>query len=280
MAGALCCSAVMLIRRILASVLAFSALLPMGLDALRHQSLSGGPPLLIGLLLVGGTVFAAGAVHARSFQLVLVGRALLWCYLVWVAFVSVISEGPIEIEIAWWGIATGLALLALRHDRVDSPSGQFAPRAFHGTLVAVLTMAIADAFALGFWSVVAVYEEDFVAGGALVVASLVMTVAVLGLLRLRTWAYLLNIGANTVIALGAWWVPGLPDEIALCLTLTAVGQLIAGAPVLIAAARGGVRRETGDSFNRNHVVSLLLVGSLIAIIFVDLLFAPHVGCMH
>ncbi len=221
------------LRRIAASVVIFLAPALAVLEWLRSGTET--PFVLVCVTLA--LPLCALLLHLRRLEPQLLVRAILWSNLVWLTMLCLIRAPPdaISTEILGWASGVGLGLLFLGADGLHAPShrGGFAPVALRGTLVAIMVLALADMFGLGFWSGVMLEERDLrIAVVFLSLSAAVMGIATYGVYRLQTWGFLLNIAANIAIAAGAWLVPEMPNEFAACLTATAVAQLLAGLPLL------------------------------------------------
>jgi hypothetical protein len=204
------------------------------------------------LAFLGAPLLAAGALWIPRLEAQLLTRAILWGYLFWATFGSMLIPGT-DGEDAQVLLALGLgaagALALLPRAGLEAPSlgGRFVPVAFRSVILLVLVLALTDALML--FGTGMLYAEVrshgvelpvagfFLAGGAL------MGVAVLGLLRLQGWAFLLNVVGNLAIASTAWLLVALgfdmPEPLAMGLSLTALLQLLAGLPLALRIARPG-----------------------------------------
>lgn len=207
--------------------------------------------------LVQFAVLAAGPVAGllflvRDFRAAVLARGILWCGLTWLTLIS-LFERP-EPSLVAYGLFAGMALLMAGSLDLDSARGshRFNPVALRGTLLAIIMMSVSDMLALLFLTLITLEARDaptlfFFAGAA------TMAAAVWGLLRLRGWAFALNVAANLVIA-GAAWVyaswGNFPEPLAYCFTATAAGQLLAGAPLAWRVLRGNATSAPGLGSSR------------------------------
>ena len=259
------------VRRTAASLLIAGAPVPAVLDWWNAPSTSN-PPLAVWISTALLPVIA-GLVHVRRLELQVLARAVLWSNLVWFALMCVVAGRPGAASniIMWWSAGIGTALLVLGRVGLDAPSHReaFAPVALRGTLVAILVLALADTLALTFWSTLAIEERAADIPVVFVgTAGALMLVAVYGLYRLRTWGFVLNVGANIAIAAGAWLVPDMPEPLLYGLTATAVGQLIAGLPLLRGMMSHGAEPTT--DVGRTSQAGAVLVLATMLVIFVRL----------
>ena len=256
------------IRRVLASLTIVIGLVPaLSLFYARSSSV----PLSI-LAATTLTILVAVLLHVRTLEVQLFARSVLWCSLVWFTLVCLLAPLLSATErpaVAGWGLGTGLGLLLLDRDGLNltGASGRFTPVALRGTLLAVLIMAMSDTLALGFWSFDIFAHSDVVSASMVFfcVSTVAMLVALIGLYQLRTWGFVVNVLANIGIATGAWLMPDL-GTLATALTVTAVGQLLVGLPLLFGLATG---RAPADSDGRlNMVLSRIVIICLLAVILV------------
>ena len=163
-------------------------------------------------------------------------------------------------------IACAVPLLVLGQRGLDAaPSDPFQPMRFRGHLLLSLVMAFADAQTLLFSAVMQLrvgmmgwnlLGTIFYAGPAML-AALVMALAVWGLYRLRTWALLLNLVGNFVIAyLAMEGTLNVAPPIAIALFGTAACQALLPVPIL-AIAIGD--RKAGRPWLLGHAPKLLPV---------------------
>ncbi|MEO1234955.1 MAG: hypothetical protein AAFZ18_39300 [Myxococcota bacterium] len=153
-----------------------------------------------------------------------------------------------------YGLLFGMALLMAGSLDLEGsrPGDAFAPVALRGTLLGILVMSVSDMLALGFIGTVTWNVREaptlFFLGGAATMAGVVW-----GLVRLRGWAFVLNVLANLGIAVGAWLYASygsFPEPLAWCLTATALGQLGMGAPLAWRMWRGDARTAPGLGSSR------------------------------
>jgi hypothetical protein len=221
-----------LLRRLLASAGALVA-------AVLLRSFDDDLPVMLWLpagLLAGAAIL----IHHRYLGSQLLARAALWSNLLLGCLIAVMTRGDGDWMLgAGLAVATGGALLCLggRGLGADVRAGRFVPLAHRTLLTATLILALADAQGLLFWGGLEVEfgepsARPFVCGA-------LMLVAVIGLYRLRTWGFLLNLVANLAIAAMAL-AGALPLEgpVPALLAATAILQLLIAAPVLRSLAVG------------------------------------------
>ncbi|MFK7991222.1 MAG: hypothetical protein AB8I08_34720 [Sandaracinaceae bacterium] len=172
-------------------------------------------------------------------------RAILWGYLFW-AFLGSLLVRSVEPERLLLSVGLGAAgaLAMLPRDGLTHPPirGEFAPVAFRGVLVVIMVMALTDALVLG--ASLLMYSTNAGMPKAsmmtfLGVGSAAMFIAVGGLLRMKSWAFALNLVANLGVATLAWCVDEMPAAMAAGLTATAVLQLLVAAPLARRIAKPG-----------------------------------------
>lgn len=211
------------------------------------------------------------ALQLASFKAQLLARAVLWMNLL---FGTLWSFASFKLEWMSLGLVlsagTALLLLGSRglEEGVQNKPSAFAPVALRGVLVSIVIMALADAMSLLFWAGVVVEMGDHHARHwpALIFFALAgptMLVAVIGLLRLRTWGFLLNLVANVAIA-ATVWLFDMPKELRILLTATAVVQVLVGLPVVRAMIRGDATptpmRGRAFALAGSGVVVLIMAG--------------------
>ena len=149
-------------------------------------------------------------------------------------------------------LACGVAILivgrrGLDHSVEDAAADRFRPVAFRGLLTVALVMAFADAQTLAFSGILQLgvgskgwtWLTALGSAGPTFACAAVMGIAVWGLLRLRTWALLLNLAANFAIAgLALHGLLGLAAPVAATLAGTALVQAFLPVPILARAAGG------------------------------------------
>lgn len=223
------------LRRLFAATLLLAAPAP----ALYYMFTDFGPVPIVAWIAIVAVPVSAALVFVPRLEPQILARAVMWGMLVFGTLLSVVADTPrLEANLISMGLVfgSGLALLTLGAAGLDAPPARraFVPVAFRGVLVAILVMALADTATLLFWGGLvledgpdrpALFAFLFGAGG-------LMLVAVMGLYGLRVWGFALNVLANLAIASGAWFIPRLPNEIAACLTATAIAQLVVGMPLM------------------------------------------------
>lgn len=161
-------------------------------------------------------------------------------------------------------IACAVPLLVLGQRGLDAePKDPFQPARFRGQLLLSLVMAFADAQTLLFSAVMQLrvgmmgwnLVGTIIYAGPAMLAALVMALAVWGLYRLRTWALLLNLVGNFVIAyLAMEGTLNVAPPIAIALFGTAACQALLPVPIL-AIALGD--RKAGRPWLLGHAPKLL-----------------------
>lgn len=222
-------------RRLLASALVILAGAPAGYLAVTENS----HVPTVAWLGLGVLPLAGLLVFVRRLEPQILVRAVMWGLLVLGTLLSCIADSSrLDAHLVSGGmaLASGLGLLVLGGLGLDAPPARraFVPVAFRGVLVAILVMAVADTATLLFWGGLVAESShlDGLLAAFLFGSGGLMLVAVSGLYGLRVWGFALNVVANVVVATGAWIVPELPNEIAACLTATAVGQIVVGLPLM------------------------------------------------
>ncbi|HJL19510.1 MAG TPA: hypothetical protein RMH99_27860 [Sandaracinaceae bacterium LLY-WYZ-13_1] len=220
-------------------------------------------------VLLGAPFLAAGLLWVRRLEAQLLGRAILWGYLFWATFGSLVMDGDPDTSriLLTVGLCAAGALVMLPEGGLEQPavSGAFAPVAFRSVIVVVLILATTDAMVLG-TNLLAVSENGrhvepvvsafFAAGSAL------MAVSIVGLLRMRTWGFLLNLLANVGVASFAWAIADVPWQLALGLTSTAGLQILLGLPLARRLARPGA----GDPSPWYRRLAPFAIGALVLVL--------------
>ena len=245
------------LRLAAASVFSSSAVLFAGIDS---------PPTdLVASVLLVAPFAAAILLWAPRLEAQLTTRAILWGYLFWAGFGSVLidsSNASGDRLLLSVGLCTAAALLCLPADGLKQPpiSARFAPVAFRGIIVLIITLALTDAMVLG-TSFLGFWDNHY--SGALLLAflgtaSAVMLLAVVGLLRMRAWGFALNLIANLCVATLAWCIETMPWELALGLSTTAGLQLMIAAPLARRIASPGA----GDPSERLTKLAPLAIAAM------------------
>lgn len=212
-------------------------------------------------------VVSAALVHRPHLGAQMLARAVWWGSLVIGSLIAMSSSA----SEAWYGsalaISMGLALVVLGRQGLegDAEPGAFAPKAFRGSLILAMVMAMADTQSLLLFGGL-MLEADGEISLALG-CGVVMVIALVGLYRLKTWGLLLNLAANIAIAaLGIAGVLDLPDPVVFALVITAVVQAVLPLPLLRAAAFGRDVTPSGSTLHRGG----LLVSSFIVVVLMGL----------
>lgn len=209
----------------------------------------GTPPAVI-FLLAAALALSGVASRLRWFPAQLAGRAVLWQG--WVLGALILIHGLTRM--GWYdrrGMVAGAILLtgataalgALWRSGLDTPGGRFAPAAFRMSLIVSLVAALADTQALLLYSGVLLESPRALSHTLSTIAPLLlsagaMSLAIVGVYRLRVWGVALNILTNIVVATCA--ITGLfdlPKILAVGFVATAVLQLLIPVPMLRAMAR-------------------------------------------
>ncbi len=214
----------------------------------------------------------------RPLGVQVLARAILWSNAILGTLLCLVVRSAETVVIPAFVLllASGLSLIVAgsRPLAEAQTESTFAPKAFRGTLLAIMVMALSDTCTLLFWGGVATEFEGSFSGGLLLGAGVVMAVAVLGLARLKAWGFALNLLANLTIAIGIWFVPSVPDPVRWCLVATAVGQMGVGAPILRALIRG---REP-EAPMKTSILSLmtaLIVSALVLASVIAMMIGPE-----
>lgn len=202
---------------------------------------------------------AALAIHARALGAQLLCRATWWGGLVLGVLVSL--AGALDEQPAARILASlcGLALLAasdLGLAREDT-GGAFDPRAYRGTILIALVLALADIQTLSLFGAIAA-EIEIGAPWRPIACAAVMIVGLVGLVRLKTWGLVVNVAANVMIA--ALAVSGaleLAEPVVVALTSTAVAQLVLPLPMIAGLVRGA--RPTAAHPRAARVATTMIV---------------------
>lgn len=196
----------------------------------------GAPGVLaLPALLLAGCSLLLFRPHLPSQLLV---RAALWSNLLLGTLIAISSHGDENLLSAMMAFSAATGLLALGRHGLDAEHEGFAPVAFRGSLVLALVMALADAQSLALFGGLRL-EHEFADAAPLLGCAALMLVALVGLFYLRTWAVVLNIFANLMIAgLACTGQLELPNPIILGLCSTAIVQLVLPIPMISSMVRG------------------------------------------
>lgn len=186
-----------------------------------------------GVAALGGALAALGRPWAA-----LAGRGLLWTSLAFATLFTSFGDASWTLTAA--ALALCGALAALGRHGLDDPGAAFQPSHHRGPLTLALVLGFADVATLTWWTAIAASDGSapalrcavgFGAIAALIAASLV------GLYRLRTWGFLLNLTVNLAVV-GLMAVDAFRLSIGrLVFVVPAVAQLALATPVLIAIVR-------------------------------------------
>lgn len=204
------------------------------------------PDAAVGWVMLGGPLLAAALVWVPRLEAQIFSRAILWGYLFWSSFGSlIIDDADPNRLLLVVGLGSAGALLLLPKEGLEQRpvSSRFAPVAFRGVLVLMVILALADGLVLGttFLGFSSEWSPDYGLLAFLGTGSALMMLAVVGLLRMRGWGFALNLGTNVVVATGAWLLDGMPWELALGVTSTAVLQILIALPLARRIAKPGAQ---------------------------------------
>ncbi len=247
-------------------------------------------------------VWASLTLETRSLARQMLVRAIAWSSLVIGVMVAAVGLP----EFSWCGppiaVGSGAALLSMGGRGLGITSTVFRPIAFRAQLLVALVLAMADAQTLVFSGLVEVVSyripplpgvplvTKILFGGQIAVQVLlhpalvsgaVMIVAIAGIVRLRTWALLLNLVANVAIAaLALDGTLHVSPPVAIALSLTATVQLLLPVPIL-AAALGDRNRDRrplgawGPRLVRGVIVVMMMAGVMGPLLPASLGFMPQ-----
>lgn len=226
------------LRLAAASALAMGSIVFTGIDTL--------PDVAVGWVMLGGPFLAALLMWVPRLEAQILTRAILWGYLFWSSFGSCIvsdSNGSATQLLLSVGLGSAGALLLLPRDGLGQTplSSRFAPVAFRGVLVLMVILALADGMVLGttMLGYSSEWNPDYGLLAFLGIGSVLMTLAVVGLLRMRGWGFALNLATNVGVATGAWLLDEMPWQLALGFTSTAVLQILIAMPLARRLAKPG-----------------------------------------
>jgi hypothetical protein len=148
--------------------------------------------------------------------------------------------------------------MAGRPDRLRSSN--FQPVAHRGTLTAALILAVADAVSLLLWGSMAAKGGATDTAIFLLGCAALMGVGVYGLIRMRTWALLLNLVSNILIASVATSNLVEVGPLALVLITTAGLQLLVALPIFVSILRPDLRAPSWMQAVGRGVPAASLVG--------------------
>lgn len=219
---------------------------------------------------------AALLTQRRTLAAQLASRGALWANLLLGALMALSSTSHERVFGAQLALVAGGALLALGRHGLDAggDDARFVPRAFRTTLLAVMMMALADALTLGLFGAVQLAESSrgcachSLGGAALALPiglTALLSLGVLGLLRLRFWGLLVDLVANVALlaTLGGGALH-LPIPIKLALGATAALKLLMVSPMLRAIARGEAPEATTLSTRGVRAGSVAVVALMAA----------------
>jgi hypothetical protein len=188
---------------------------------------------------IAAIALVAGALLAlRPLWAGLAGRGLVWTTLAMMTLLD--SAG----RPAWTFTATALAmcgaLLAAGRDAHDRPAAAFQPNHHRGPLTLALVLGFADVATLSAWAILAFSSGD---RGAMVFAAaftgiaVAIAVSLVGLYRLYTWGFLLNLGVNLAVVILMLCNVFSLDIVGLVFIVPAAAQILIALPVLVAIIR-------------------------------------------
>jgi hypothetical protein len=197
-----------------------------------HRTAHSDSRLYLGIaaiLLVAGALLALRPLWAG-----LAGRGLVWTTLAMMTLLD--SAG----RPAWTFTATALAmcgaLLAAGRDAVDRPAAAFQPNHHRGPLTLALVLGFADVATLSVWAILAFSSGDRSAMAFTGIA-VAIAVSLVGLYRLYTWGFLLNLGVNLAVVILMLRNVFSLDIVGLVFIVPAAAQILLALPVLVAIIR-------------------------------------------
>jgi len=212
------------------------------------------------LATIGVPIVAAGLVWIRRLPTQLLARGTWWALLLGTTLVACTASGDLRELGAFNAAACAVALIAAGNTGLESP--RFTPVAFRGTLIVALVLAMADTGAYAWFGAGnAVYEHSW----SVLMMVPPMIIAVVGLLRLRTWGLMASVATNlAVVALASANVLALPSPIRKLFIASALLQLIVPLPMIASIVRG--RTPDPAAWRRTRaVVPVVAIATLVAI---------------
>jgi hypothetical protein len=194
---------------------------------------------------IAAIALVAGALLAlRPLWAGLAGRGLVWTTLAMMTLLD--STG----RPAWTFTATALAMCAAllavgrdaldRPDHPDRPAAAFQPNHHRGPLTLALVLGFADVATLSAWAILAFSSGDRSAmafAAAFTGFAVAIAVSLVGLYRLYTWGFLLNLGVNLAVVILMLCNVFSIDIVGLVFIVPAAAQILLALPVLIAIIR-------------------------------------------
>ena len=210
-------------------------------SAVALEGSPSGWPLIIMMSLLALASYPMS--RASNFLAQLFARAIWWQALAFgvvlaLGYVFGDVNGKIISAIPLYVIGGLFAIGGAGKAGLDFESSHFFPVEFRRSLMASLVMAMADTIALLFYAGIVLTDHSLTTSALVDVAefsgaALVMTVAIVGLYRIKVWGLALNIVANVAIAgFAITGVFDLPEVIAFGLAATAIAQLLLPLPLL------------------------------------------------
>lgn len=206
----------------------------------------------------GWQIFARGAIWSSAVFQLLVVHILSFDRLHGIGLIGLVAIGGCI-------VAACLSLL-LAGRPVHHSSSQFQPVAHLGTLTVALVLAMADTISLIFWGSLAAQGGAMDTAFGLLGGGALMGIGVYGLLRLRTWALLLNLFSNILIASVVAMELIDVGPLALVLITTAALQLLVATPILALILRPGLRAPSWmQALGQKLPTASLLVTAALAV---------------
>lgn len=188
---------------------------------------------------IAAIALVAGALLAlRPLWAGLAGRGLVWTTLAMMTLLA--SAGRPEWTFTVTALAMCGALLAAGRDALDRPAAAFQPNHHRGPLTLALVLGFADVATLSVWAILAFASGDRSAlafAAAFTGFAVAIAVSLVGLYRLYTWGFLLNLGVNLAVLILMLRDVFLLDFVRLVFIVPAVAQILLALPVLVAIIR-------------------------------------------
>lgn len=200
-----------------------------------HRTSHGEGVLYLGIAAI---VLVAGALLAlRPLWAGLAGRGLVWTALAMTTLIDSLDRPVWTLTVAALGMCA--ALLAPGRSALDR-STAFQPNHHRGPLTLALVLGFADVATLSAWALLAFASGDRSAlafGAAFAGIAAAIAVSLVGLYRLYTWGFLLNLGVNLAVVILMLLDVFRIDIARVVFIVPAVAQILLALPVLVAIIR-------------------------------------------
>jgi hypothetical protein len=201
-----------------------------------HRTAHSDSRLYLGIaaiLLVAGALLALRPLWAG-----LAGRGLVWTTLAMTTLIDSLDRPTWTFTLA--ALAMCAALVAPGRDAADRSTAAFRPNHHRGPLTLALVLGFADVATLSAWALLAFASGDrsalgFAAGFA--GFAVAIAVSLVGLYRLYTWGFLLNLGVNLVLVILMLLDVFRIEFVRVVFIVPAVAQILLALPVLVAIIR-------------------------------------------